>query len=242
MTDATPPPPDATRNTGDSETKRPTGAGPERSTPDMSSAEEARMRDHDAEVSLQLSDQLRALRDHLVAAFPQLEVVGFRGELTLIAPAAQLPDLLRFCRDDPDVRCELLADLTGVHWPGGKHVANAQETTGWPNYEYGQDTGRIDANYVLYSITHNHRFRVTVHLPDVEPVIASATSLYASADFMEREMYDFFGVHFEGHPNLKRLHMPEDWNGHPLRKDYPLGGVDVQYKGATVPPPDQRHY
>ena len=240
MTDATPP--EATRNTGDSTTTRPTGAGPERSTPDMSSAEEARMRDHDAEVSLQLSDDLRALRDHLVDAFDDLEVEGFRGELTLIAPAATILDVLRFCRDDPDVRCELLADLTGVHYPGGKRVETQQETTGWPNYEFGEDTGRIEANYILYSLTHNHRFRLRVNLPDVEPVIASATSLYASADFMEREMYDFFGVHFDGHPNLKRLHMPDDWNGHPLRKDYPLGGVDVQYKGATVPPPDQRHY
>ena len=239
MTDATPPPA-TTRQAGDSETTRPTGAGPERSTPDMSGGEEARMRD--ADVSVQLSDELRRLRDHLVAAFPALEVEGFRGELTLIAPADTILDVLRFCRDDPDVRCELLADLTGVHWPGGVRTENQQETTGWPSYEYGTEAGRIEASYILYSLTHNHRFRIRVNLPDVEPVIASATPLYASADFMEREMYDFFGVHFDGHPNLKRLHMPDDWNGHPLRKDYPLGGVDVQYKGATVPPPDQRHY
>ena len=234
--------PNATRNAGDSQATRTTGATPERSTPDMHGGEEAAMRDRDAEVSLQLSDELRALRDHIVEAFPALEVTGFRGELTLIAPADAILDVLRFCRDDPDVRCELLADLTGVHWPGGKRIENMQETTGWPNYEYGQDVGRICADYILYSITHNHRFRIRVNLPDVEPVLASATPLYASADFMEREMYDFFGVHFEGHPNLKRLHMPEDWSGHPLRKDYPLGGVDVQYKGATVPPPDHRHY
>ncbi len=238
----TPRDPTSIRTTGDSETDRATGAGPERSTPDMHGGEEAAMRDVDAEVSVALSEQLRRLRDHIVGAFPQLEVLGFRGELTLIAPAETLPELLRFCRDDPDVRCELLADLTGVHWPGGKRVETQQETTGWPNYEFGEEAGRIDANYILYSLTHNHRFRITVHLPDVEPTITSATPLYASADFMEREMYDFFGVRFEGHPNLKRLHMPEDWDGHPLRKDYPLGGVDVTYKGATVPPPDQRHY
>ncbi|MPZ73787.1 MAG: NADH-quinone oxidoreductase subunit C [Nitriliruptorales bacterium] len=234
--------PNSTRKGADSASTRPTGAGPERSTPDMHGGEEARMRDHDVEVSVQLTDQLRALRDHLVDAFDDLEVVGFRGELTLLARPDRIFELLSFCRDDPDVRCELLADLTGVHWPGGKRVENQQETTGWPNYEYGQEIGRIEANYVLYSLTHNHRFRITVQLPDAEPVIASATPLYASADFMEREMYDFFGVHFDGHPNLKRLHMPDDWNGHPLRKDYPLGGVDVQYKGATVPPPDRRHY
>ena len=232
--------PNTTRTAGDSESTRPTGAGPERSTPDMSGGEEAAMREHD--VAIQLSDQLRQLRDHIVEAFPQLEVLGFRGELTLLAPVEAIGDVLRFCRDDPDVRCELLADLTGVHWPAGKRVENQQETTGWPNYEYGQEQGRIDADYILYSLTHNHRFRIRVSLPDSEAVLASATPLYTSADFMEREFFDFFGVHFEGHPNLKRLHMPDDWDGHPLRKDYPLGGVEVQYKGATIPPPDKRHY
>ena len=232
--------PKTTRNAGDATTTRPTGAGPQRSTPDMSAGEEAAMREADIEV--QLSDVLRRLRDHLVAAFDALEVEAFRGELTLIAPAGSVLDVLRFCRDDPDVKCELLADLTGVHWPGGTRTENQQETTGWPNYEFGQAEGRIQADYILYSLTHNHRFRVRVNLPDSEAVLPSATSLYASADFMEREFYDFFGVHFDGHPNLKRLHMPEDWNGHPLRKDYPLGGIDVQYKGATIPPPDQRHY
>src|SRR5687767_1506110 len=103
----------------------------------MSGGEEARMRDVDAEVSLPLSDELRRLRDHLTQAFPALEVEGFRRELTLIASADTILDVLRFCRDDPDVRCELLADLTGVHWPGGKRIENQQETTGWPNYEFG---------------------------------------------------------------------------------------------------------
>jgi NADH-quinone oxidoreductase subunit C len=236
------PDPKAVRTDGDAESTRLTGAGPERSTPDMHGAEEAKMRDLDTEVSVQLDDQLRALRDHIVAAFEDLEVLGFRGELTLIAAADRITDLLRFCRDDPDVRCELLADLSSVHWPGGTQVESQQETTGWPAYEYGQAEGRIEIDYILYSVTHNHRFRIRVNLPDVEPAIASATSLYAAADFMERELYDFMGVHFEGHPNLKRLHMPDDWVGHPLRKDYPLGGIDVQYKGATVPSPDRRHY
>jgi NADH-quinone oxidoreductase subunit C len=241
MSDATDP--KATRAGGEPQAdERPTGAGPERSTPDMHGGEESKLRDRQAELELQLSEQLQALRDHIVAAFDQLEVIGFRGELTLIAPPELIVDLLQFCRDDPDVRCELLADLSGVHWPGGKRQETQQETTGWPMYEYGEVDGRIELDYILYSVTHNHRFRVRVSVPDVEPRIASVTGLYAAADYMERETYDFFGVHFEGHPNLKRLHMPDDWNGHPHRKDYPLGGVDVQYKGATVPSPDRRHY
>lgn len=241
MSDA-PREPQSTRTDDAAATDRPTGAGPGRSTPDMHGGEESAMRGRDVAPELQLSAQLRELRDHLVATFDDLEVVGFRGELTVIAPADQIGSLLTFCRDDPDVRCELLADLTAVHWPGGPRVESQQETTGWPSYEYEGRDGRIEVNYILYSLAHNHRFRIRVILGDGEPVIASATPVYASADYMERECYDFFGVTFDGHPDLKRLHMPDDWDGHPLRKDYPLGGVDVQYKGATVPPPDKRHY
>ena len=68
----------------------------------------------------------------------------------------------------------------------------------------------------------------------------SVTSVYPTADWQERETYDMFGVIFDGHPNLTRILMPDDWEGHPQRKDYPLGGVPVEYKGAEIPPPDQR--
>ena len=219
---------------------RPTGAGPNRSTEDMAAGEGAKMRDLDLDV--QLDDRLARLRDHLVAAFPGLEVSGFRGELTLFAEPAQLVDLLGFSRDDPDVRCELLADLSGVHWPGGPRVESGQETTGWPSYATGEEQGRIEVDYVLYSYTHNHRFRVRVSVPDDAARLPTATAVYSSADFMEREAWDMFGVVFEGHPNLQRILMPEDWQGHPQRKDYPLGGVEIMYKGKTVLPPDERHY
>jgi NADH-quinone oxidoreductase subunit C len=196
----------------------------------------------EAGLAVQLPERLARLRDHIVGAFDGLEVLGFRGELTLIARAEQLGELLQFCRDDPGVRCELLADLSAVHWLRGKRVEAAQETTGWPAYEFGDDRGRIELDYILYSITHNHRLRIRVDLPDVEPHVASATQVYDSANFMERETYDFFGVIFDGHPNLTRILMPEDWVGHPQRKDYPLGGVEVRYHGATIPPPDERSY
>jgi NADH-quinone oxidoreductase subunit C len=212
---------------------------PRMDVPDVSAEEQQQLRD--AEIAVQLSEQLARLRDHLVAAFDDLEVSGFRGELTLLAPADRVHDLLAFCRDDPAVRCELLADLHGVHWPGETKEIRAQETTGWPTYSE-EVQGRIELDYVLYSITHNHRFRIRVDLPEEAPAIASATDLWSSAVFMEREAYDFLGVRFEGHPNLKRLHMPEEWDGHPHRKDYPLGGVEVQYHGAVVPPPDLRKY
>jgi NADH-quinone oxidoreductase subunit C len=198
----------------------------------------------DASVAVQLSDQLAAVRDRIVAAFDDLDipVSGYRGELTLDIPADRIIDVLAFCRDDAEVACELLSDLSGVHWPGGTHEVKAQETTGWPTYTEERE-GRIEVLYLLTSVAHNHRFRLRVAVPDVDPTLPTAEGLYRSAHMMEREVYDFFGVVFEGHRNLKRIEMPEDWIGHPQRKDYPLGGVDVQYKGgASVPPPDERRY
>jgi NADH-quinone oxidoreductase subunit C len=213
---------------------------PQLDVPDVASSEQRNLRE--AGIEIQLSPQLRALRDHLVARYPELEVLGFRGELTLIAPSALIPELLRFCRDDPTVGCELLSDLSCVHWPGGVHRDNSQETTGWPTFEYEGD-GRIEVDYLVRSISRNHAFRIRTSVPDTDPAVPSATGVYGSANFMEREAYDFFGVRFEGHPDLRRIHMPDDWEGHPQRKDYPLGGVDITYKGGhVIPPPDQRKY
>lgn len=195
----------------------------------------------EASLDVQLSPELAALRDHIVAAFDDLEVHGFRGELTLVVAPERILDVLAFCRDDPDVSCELLSDLSGLHWPGGTIEANAQETTGWPTYSE-ERTGRIELDYLLRSVTKHHVLRLRTSVPDVEPAIASATDLWSAANVMEREAYDFLGVDFVGHPNLARILMPDDWEGHPHRKDYPLGGVEVQYKGATVPPPDERSY
>jgi NADH-quinone oxidoreductase subunit C len=208
-------------------------------TEDTAAPEQIHLRE--AALDIQLSDHLRALRDHLVGAFADLEVIGFRGELTLIARPERLIELLHFCRDDPDVRCEYLMDLSGVHWPGGQFSDQAHETTGWPTL-ISEREGRVEVDYILYSVTHNHRFRIRVTMPDEAPELPSATGVYASANFMEREVFDFFGVHFVGHPDLRRILMPDEWEGYPHRKDYPLGGVEVQYKGATIPPPDQRHY
>jgi NADH-quinone oxidoreductase subunit C len=79
-----------------------------------------------------------------------------------------------------------------------------------------------------------------VSAPDSDPHIPSLFGIYPTNDWHERETYDFFGIIFDGHPSLTRIEMPDDWHGHPQRKDYPLGGVPVEYKGATIPPPDER--
>ena len=76
--------------------------------------------------------------------------------------------------------------------------------------------------------------------PDADPHIPSLFSVYPTCDWHERETYDFFGIIFDGHPGLTRIEMPDDWEGHPQRKDYPLGVVPVEYHGAQIPPPDQR--
>ena len=101
---------------------------------------------------------------------------------------------------------------------------------------YPDDDGReLHAVYHLLSMTHNRRIRLEVTCPDADPHIPSVVAVYPTNDWHERETYDFFGIVFDGHPALTRIEMPDDWPGHPQRKDYPLGGIPVEYKGATDP-------
>jgi NADH-quinone oxidoreductase subunit C len=149
------------------------------------------------------------------------KVVVDRGEITFFVRRERLPDVARILRDDPALRFELCSGVSGVHYP--------------------QDRGReLHAVYHLLSITHNRRIRVEVACPDEDPHIPSLVGVYPTNDWHERETYDFFGIIFDGHPALTRIEMPDDWPGHPQRKDYPLGGIPVEYKGAQIPPPDER--
>jgi NADH-quinone oxidoreductase subunit C len=148
-------------------------------------------------------------------------VVVFRDELTLEVRREELPAVAQALRDDPGLRFELCLGVSGVHYP--------------------DDSGReLHAVYPLMSITHNRRVRVEVAAPDEDPHIPSLYAVYPTVDWHERETYDFFGIVFDGHPALTRIEMPDDWVGHPQRKDYPLGGIPVEYHGAEIPPPDQR--
>ena len=198
--------------------------------------------DHDATGASTLSVHLQGLRDVLIDGIPGAASSEHRGELTITVDPATIEAALLFARDDAATTCELLSDISAVHWPGGTVVESDQETTGWPTFSEERGEGRIEVSYICRSVEHNHWFRIRVALPDVDPTIKSASSVYSSANFMEREVFDLMGVEFTGHPNLTRIMMPDDWDGHPHRKDYPLGGVEVMYKGETVPPPDERDY
>jgi len=149
------------------------------------------------------------------------KVIVHRGEITFFVRREDLAAVVRLLRDDEALRFELCSGVSGVHYPG--------------------DTGReLHAVYHLLSMTHNRRIRLEVTAPDADPHIPSVCATYPTADWHERETFDFFGIVFDGHPGLTRIQMPDDWPGHPQRKDYPLGGIPVEYKGGTVPPPDQR--
>jgi NADH-quinone oxidoreductase subunit C len=148
-------------------------------------------------------------------------VVVFRDELTVHVAREHLVAVARALRDDPVLRFELCLGVNGVHYPADK----ARE---------------LHAVYPLVSITHNRRLRLEVAAPDADAHIPSLFSVYPTNDWHERETYDFFGIIFDGHPSLTRIEMPDDWEGHPQRKDYPLGGIPVEYKGAQIPPPDER--
>ncbi|WP_108719136.1 NADH-quinone oxidoreductase subunit C [Miniimonas sp. S16] len=150
------------------------------------------------------------------------KVVVDRGELTLEIAREHLVTVCQSLRDEQDLRFELSLGVSGVHYP--------------------TDAGReLHAVYHLRSITHGPRsLRLEVAVPDADPHIPSTTAVYPTHDWHERETWDFFGIVFDGHPALARIEMPDDWVGHPQRKDYPLGGIPVEYKGATVPPADER--
>jgi NADH-quinone oxidoreductase subunit C len=148
-------------------------------------------------------------------------VVVDRGEITFHVRREQLVGVAEKLLRDPALRFEICTGVSGVHYP--------------------DDAGReLHAVYHMLSITHNRRIRLEVSAPDADPHIPSLTGVYPANNWHERETWDFFGIVFDGHPALTRIEMPDDWLGHPQRKDYPLGGIPVEYRGTKVPPPDER--
>jgi NADH-quinone oxidoreductase subunit C len=149
------------------------------------------------------------------------KIVVDRGELTIYVEASRIADVCQTMRDDPALRFELCSSVSGVDY-------------------LGTDEKRLHVVYHLTSMTYRRRIRLETAVTVEDPHVPSVTQIYPTADWQERETYDMFGIVFDGHPALTRILMPDDWEGHPQRKDYPLGGVPVEYKGAEIPPPDER--
>jgi NADH-quinone oxidoreductase subunit C len=164
--------------------------------------------------------------DDLERAFPAFseaieKIVVDRGELTLYVKRTHLFDTAMALRNTETLRFEMCMGVNGVHYP--------------------EESGReLHAVYALLSLTHNRRIRLEVAVPDSDPHIPSLVEVWGGINWHERETYDMFGIIFDGHPGLTRILMPDDWQGHPQRKDYPLGGIPIEYKGATTPPPSER--
>ena len=139
------------------------------------------------------------------AALPgSVEALSFWvGDWTVIVPAARILEIAKHLRDAPDAAFDLCSDVTATDWP-----PRAQ---------------RFDVVYVLYSTRHRHRIRVKTKVGDNEP-LASVSGIWPAANWLEREIWDMFGVNLTGHPDRRRILMPEDWQGFPQRKDYPLEG------------------
>lgn len=128
----------------------------------------------------------------------------FRGELTVTVTRENLRRVCDFLRSDPALQFSFLSDVTGV--------------------DRFPVEPRFELNYHLLSIPHRMRVRVKARVSGQDPVVPSVTSVWPTANWHEREIFDLFGVRFEGHPDLTRILLPEDWEGHPLRKDYPTEG------------------
>ena len=123
------------------------------------------------------------------------------GDATAVVDAARIVPVMRFLRDTREIEFDMLVDLTAVDYLG--------------------EEPRFEVVYHLYSVGRNHRLRVKARVPEEPAEIDTVTGLWSSANWMEREVYDMYGIRFRGHPDLRRLLLYEEFEGHPLRKDYP---------------------
>jgi NADH-quinone oxidoreductase subunit C len=137
------------------------------------------------------------------------QVLSFRGETTLVVAAAALLHICQLLRNDPALYYSFLVDLAAV--------------------DYHPQQPRFGVSYLLHARKNNARLRLRVLLPGHKPRLASVSAVWPAAEWPEREAFDLMGIEFTGHPDLRRILMPADWEGHPLRKDYALGYEEVQF-------------
>ena len=129
---------------------------------------------------------------------------SFAGQTWAVLNRERLADICRFLKEDPDIKMDYLIDVTAVdHMPREP---------------------RFEVVYQLHSMKHGHRLRLKVPVTEEDPSVPSVAPVWRTANWHERETYDLLGIVFTGHPDLRRILMPDDWEGHPLRKDYPMQG------------------
>ena len=167
--------------------------------------------------------EVTRLREKFGGAIRDVNV--FRGDTRVTVAREQIVDILTFLRDDPEMQFNFFSECLGVDYLDPNEETNI---LGRPH--------RFEVVYNLYSLQdprngqgRNARLFIKVGVPEEDPIVPTATGVYAGANWCEREIYDFFGIRFEGHPDLRRIFMSDDWVGHPQRKDYPLGGERVQF-------------
>jgi NADH-quinone oxidoreductase subunit C len=154
------------------------------------------------------------LKEHFADAV--LEAAASHGELTIVVSREQIVEVCRLLKDDSTLAYNMLMDVAGVDYLGREP--------------------RFEVVYHLYSIPHNSRLRLKVRLSENDLVVPSVTSVWSTANWHEREAFDMLGIHFAEHPDLRRIYMPDDYPGHPLRKDFPILGPEVE-----VPARDNVH-
>ncbi len=159
----------------------------------------------------------------------------YRGDATLVLRPESLLEVARFLKEAPALQMNFLMDLTAVDYStfgqspapaffasSGVAVSPASQIPDDDPWPGPPEQARFVVVYHFYSREHKHRLRLVVPVEEAEPGLDSLTSLWAGADWLEREVWDMFGIRFQGHPSLKRILMYEEFEGHPLRKDYPV--------------------
>ena len=163
--------------------------------------------------ALPANAEQRSTPSQLISALQQehpqwvTEIIEALGEVTAVIPAQHIVDVCAALKSGPASKFDYLADLCGA--------------------DRGiEEEPRFEVNYHLFSTTMHHRLRLKVLLDETTPRVPSVTGVWRTANWHERETFDLFGVVFEGHPDLRRILLPDDWQGHALRKDFPLRGYE----------------
>jgi NADH-quinone oxidoreductase subunit C len=182
--------------------------------------EEAREEDHEVAEPVVINDEVSAL---LVERFPGSIAVESFGQPVVHVARESFADVAQFLRDEQQFT--MLVDVTVVD-----HLLDGVRAV-VPGVQH--ERFEVVANYLSH--TRNRRVRVIAQVPAADPSVPSLTGVYLGANFPEREAFDMFGVDFTGHPDMTRILMPDDWVGHPLRKDNPPARVPVTFKGDPSP-------